>query len=204
MFTFLDDGQRAPDKIVAFIDWLGKAVLTEKLPADVRSGVETSIKRIGPAYDVLRNLLAPMEAVEPDRAKVIYEMVFSLMGCTAAVCASLNGTKKAREFHYASIKDGAAKGGNRSGETRKAKAKKWQAIARPMATEIQRNAPKRLSLDKLALEIDATWKHKDPPCPGQTTLKAFLKKMENAGEFTDNALKSKGNNRPTKGLRLVK
>ncbi len=83
---------------------------------------------------------------------------------------------------------GASRGGTNSGESRrKGRAETWEPRALRLARDFRIKNPSA-SQDMVVDEIKSLW----PSAPGRTTLKAFISRMERAGELAPRIQSAKG------------
>lgn len=122
------DVESTADKAVEFYTRLAREMLAEDLPDDHRKNLELLMRRFPEAYRLLKKTLGPIGASEPMRLRTIYQMLFSVITASGAIGASLSQTKKVRLMHMAKQLEGAARGGQISGQKRRLKAKEWKKL----------------------------------------------------------------------------
>ena len=81
---------------------------------------------------------------------------------------------------HARSKQGAIKGGLKSGQTRRQRL--WRAIAKDMILEIRQKHPEYSQSD-IASDVSAGWKEVEPRAPRHKRLQTFVSDLERAGEI---------------------
>src|ERR1700730_6726620 len=113
----------------------------------------------------------------PNSLNFIYQLIHSLISASILLGSAGGTLEEARKFHLEPMKTGGAIGGKNSARTRAKKEDAGKKIAKPMI-EAPIAKDRKMSLDKIALEVCCNWKHKKPKEPGHGSLKEFASEIK--------------------------